>query len=58
MYLSRPVPVRRLDYVSLEPFQDYLTGVTLDIVVTTQEEQGSRSVGKDSKVYSTINRYN
>jgi hypothetical protein len=26
----QPVPVRRLDYVSLEPFQDYLTGVTLD----------------------------
>jgi hypothetical protein len=26
--------------------------------VTTQEEQGTRSVGKDSKVYSTINRYN
>jgi hypothetical protein len=27
-------------------------------VVTSQEEQGSRSVGKDLKVYSTINRYN
>jgi hypothetical protein len=28
------------------------------INVTTQEEQGSRYVGRDSKVYSTINRYN
>jgi hypothetical protein len=26
--------------------------------VTAQEEQGSRPVGKGSKVYSTINRYN
>jgi hypothetical protein len=30
VYLSRSVPVCRLDYVSLEHFQDYLTGVTLD----------------------------
>ena len=36
--------------------QEYIEA-TQDLV-TTQEEQGTRSVGKDSKVYSTINRYN
>ena len=31
VYLSRSVPVCRLDYISLEHFQDYLIGATLDI---------------------------
>jgi hypothetical protein len=35
-----------------------LVAISLGLDVTTQEEQGSRSVGRDPKVYSTINRYN